>query len=771
MSRIGKLVVHNLKKEKGQYISFGLILCVTALIINMAFVLVRQMDMAYDDKAERLETADIQFLIPALQDNAALETEATSQNVNSNKSGDSLEDKILQIEGVSFVEKREGIMESTIVKDFRGTDFDMNLIFYNMDERHVLNQLEVTEQTQEKDKSNEIYLPLYISEFGEFDMAEEIVMETGGKEYTFFIAGTVEEMQFGNYGGGMMGCYLPKETYEKFAGEKEDKLVSSYSLRLKSQAEEEAVMEEVRQVLQDESITTLYIQNAQSNKKIRTMVCTLVMVILLAFALIVLLVSLFLCKFRIQNRIEREMANLGVLKALGYTGSQIIWSVILPYLLTGVITSLLGIFGSYMVLPGVSEMLALQSGLRFRAHFDVLSLLLVVGILFLFISVFTYVSAGKIRKLQPILAIRGMQDGGKSGKGYYVLLFLVMFVMTILISFAGVLMYNVVIKPEYFMKTLSEESPSVILQVDEKEKNTVKEELQQHQQVRKALFYANETVEVEGNTITAFVCEDFSKVENNLCYEGRNPQQADEIAVGNSLMEKEEMSIGDQIVVKREDTAITYTIVGFVQSVNYQGEICELTKDGMEQLQENPQTASLYVYLEEGADVEAFVREVEEAYPQEIYKTVNYDKMTETSQEMYAGVIKIVIAAIFAVTICIILLILFIIMKSYLVQNRQELGIYKAIGYSNKQLMLKLAGSFLPVSFLAVLLSALLGKGYMPVILNEVFQMVGAMKNECQVPLGILMLFGGALCLVTFFISVCLTLPIKKISAYSLIRE
>lgn len=64
MSRIGKLVVHNLKKEKGQYISFGLILCVTALIINMAFVLVRQMDMAYDDKAERLETADIQFLIP-----------------------------------------------------------------------------------------------------------------------------------------------------------------------------------------------------------------------------------------------------------------------------------------------------------------------------------------------------------------------------------------------------------------------------------------------------------------------------------------------------------------------------------------------------------------------------------------------------------------------------------------------------------------------------------------------------------------------------------
>ena len=759
MSQIWKLVVHNLKKEKGQYVSFGLILCITALIINMAMVLVRQMDHAYDEKAEQLEAADITLLAP----------EHTS-----------LLQKIEELDAVSQVEQREALMAGTVVKDFRGTDFDMNLIYYNMDETHVMNQLETMEEgtisdTKPADNtaSNqlEIYLPLYISEFGEYQVGEKIEMEVGEEVSRFSIKGTVQEMQFGNYGGGMMGVYLPEASYEKFAKEKELYEITAYSIQLKDYATEEAVMEELRQVMQEEQNTPLYLKGAAENKQTRTMVCTLIMVILLAFAVIVLLVSLFLCKFRIQNKIEGEMTNLGVLKALGYTSSQIIQSMMIPYIATGILASLIGIGSSYFVLPGISEMLALQSGLKFAAAFDFGCLLLVVVVLFLFISIFTYISAGKIRKLQPILAIRGMQDGAKGGKGYYVLLFLVMFVMTILISFAGILSYNVVIKPENFMRTLSEETPSVILQVDATQKAYIKEELQQHEQVEQVLLYGSTTVEVEGNTLTAFVCEDFGKVKNDLCYEGRNPQQKDEIALGSSLAEQENLSIGDKVSVTLENTTKTYTIVGLVQSVNYQGQICELTEEAMEILQNQPQSTSFYIYLKEGADAEKFVEEVKKAYEQEIYQEINYEKMTQTSQEMYTGVVKLVIAAISIITVFIILLILFIIMKSYLVQNRQELGIYKALGYSNKQLMLKLATNFLPVSFVAVMLSALLGKGYMPKILETTFQMVGAMKNHCQVPLEVLLIFGGGLCLVTFIISICLTMPIKRISAYSLIRE
>ena len=111
------------------------------------------------------------------------------------------------------------------------------------------------------------------------------------------------------------------------------------------------------------------------------------------------------------------------------------------------------------------------------------------------------------------------------------------------------------------------------------------------------------------------------------------------------------------------------------------------------------------------------------------------------------------------------------IIKSLIIKRKQELGIYKAIGYSNTQLILQIAGSFLPVSAAAVLISAVAGVWYMPVINRALFQMIGAMKNNLEVSFTFLLLFAFAQIVLDFVISVCLALPIRRISAYSLIRE
>ena len=50
------LVLHNLRKAKGQYISFGLIICLTALIMNIALVLAFQTFDAYDSRFLELHT-------------------------------------------------------------------------------------------------------------------------------------------------------------------------------------------------------------------------------------------------------------------------------------------------------------------------------------------------------------------------------------------------------------------------------------------------------------------------------------------------------------------------------------------------------------------------------------------------------------------------------------------------------------------------------------------------------------------------------------------
>ncbi|MBD5462254.1 MAG: ABC transporter permease [Lachnospiraceae bacterium] len=773
MKKIRGLILHNLIKDKGQYASFGIILLITAFILNLALVLTFQVDKAYDKKLNDLDTANINFCIPQMQDK------------------DVLSEECLKLTGVKDVERREGIFVSAVMKEFRGVDFTMNTVFYNLDEARRLNQFKLLKESG-KEFDAPVYVPLFVAEFGEFQLGDDIIYEIDGEEYLFQIAGILEEMQYGNAGSGLLLAYLPEETYRELEKEREVNRIAEYSLMTDGNVQD--IKNEISTMLSEENIHLLSILDRDSAKQVRTMVCNLTILILVVFSFIILLVSMFLCKFRIQNGIEEEITNMGVLKALGYTGSMIIFATILPYMLVGVLTAFAGACLSYLLLPVLSESLAMQSGFSFALHFDAAALFLTVLLLGGITLFFTYFAAKRIKKLVPIDAIRGNSPDKGSKRNYFpldktagslqinlilkqtaasakqnVLLFIVSFLMMMLVAFAGTLFYNVVICPENFSSTLSEEMPGIILTTKPETLEYVKNELKDKTQIEKVLEYTAGNVKTKAGSATAFLSEDFSLVSNDLCYEGRNPEKDNEIAVGSAYAE--DYSIGDKIEIQCGDNTYTYDIVGYVQSVNYQGEVIELTKEGYLHLDSNFNSQSLYLYLADGVDAEAFLREIEEEYDTDIIASVNYDKMMESSQGMYQGIVKGIIAAIFLVTVLIVFLILSIIIKSLIVRRKQEFGIYKAMGYSNIQLIIQIAGSFLPVSIAAVLTSAILGIWYMPVVNKVLFQMIGAMKNNLQVSLTVLLLFAAAQIAADFIISVCLALPIKKISAYSLIKE
>ena len=114
MNRTATLMIHNLKKAKGQYLSFGFIICLTAFIMNIALALAFQTFNAYDSLFSELDTADINFMIPQFQDDSEII------------------DEIRKIDGVSAVEKHGGVFVSATVREFANSDFDMNTVFYNV---------------------------------------------------------------------------------------------------------------------------------------------------------------------------------------------------------------------------------------------------------------------------------------------------------------------------------------------------------------------------------------------------------------------------------------------------------------------------------------------------------------------------------------------------------------------------------------------------------------------------------------------------------------
>ena len=77
----------------------------------------------------------------------------------------------------------------------------------------------------------------------------------------------------------------------------------------------------------------------------------------------------------------------------------------------------------------------------------------------------------------------------------------------------------------------------------------------------------------------------------------------------------------------------------------------------------------------------------------------------------------------------------------------------------------------MPVSIIAIMLSSALALCYMPVIYQFIFETLGVMKNNIEISFGFLMLFAVAQILVNIMISIILCMPIRKISAYALIKE
>ena len=744
MKKISTLILHNLNKAKGQYISFGVFICLTAFIINIALVLAFQTFNAYDSLFDKLNTADVNFIIPQLQDNKELFTE------------------VEEIDGVSFVEKHGGVFTPVTVREFAGSDFDMNTVFYNLDEERTLNLLDVAEYSEKNDSS--VYIPMYMKELGGFAEGGSIAYSIDGKEHTYDIGGIVLEMQYGNYGTGIIGGYFPEAVYEDFANEYSNQVIAEYSLKTIGTADLSEIKNTISEMLREKGIALLNINDRDTSKQTRTMVCTLLIVIFLALAAIILVVSIFLSNFRIRSAIEDELAQMGVLKALGYTSHMIIASAVMPYIFVGIISTVIGIGLSYAILPFVAGILAIQSGFSYTPDFDIMALLIVILTLTFAISLFSYISAGKIHRLEPINAIRGIT--GDESAGQNILLFIVSFGIMVLLSIAGTLLYNVNVKSDNFMNTLSEELPSVIFTAEDEKMTELRELLESDSRVRLFMEYASVPVSYEDGSLTAFVCEDFSKTTNDICYEGHSPVKDNEIAVGNAISDN--YPIDNEIELTVGNQSANYIVTGYIQSVNNAGAVCQLTSEGYEKIGKTTNSVNVYLY---NKNADEFINEYEESHDAIIKSSVNFEQMSENGKRMYTSIVSVIVIVLFVISVLMVLLVMYVIINSMISRRRQEFGIYKAIGYTNRQLTVKTALEFIPVVAMASIISGIAGLWYLPALNNIIFSLIGAVKNHFEVSVWMLIVFAMLFTAAAFVISILLSAPIKKITAYSLLKE
>ena len=768
---MGGLVRHNLKKARGQFISFGIVMMITAVILNISLVLLFQTGKAYDRRFEELDTSDISAAVPSA---AAY---------------DGLDGDIAALEGVSQVEDNEALFASAALQEFQGSDFTMNTYFYRLSDERTISK-HTADEISDNEEEMGAYIPMYLSALGGYKTGGKIRYIIDGKEYAFTVNGIISEMQYGNYGTGFIGIYLTDKAYEELTSEESFTAVSEYLIKADSAADISEVKSDISALLKDKSIPTFSLLDRDNAKNSRTMVSNTIVLFLAVFALLVLIVSIFLARFRIKNTIDEEINEMGVLKGIGYTSRQLMLSQVIPY---GVICGaglLLGTALSYTVIPSVANVLAVQSGFSYTPVFDIRAALIAIFGILVFVLLFTVLAAGKIKRLEPINAIRGIdplkpvtknrfpldtskgpvaldltfkQAGASAGRN--ILLFAVTFVMMILLAFTGVLLYNVNIRPDNFLTTLSEELPDIKVQSDGEHFEELKEILDGENV--KAVSYGITGGEYSDGSLPVIVCEDHSLLKNDIGYEGSHPGNAGEIAIGSALAE--DYPIGDTFTLTVNGTAHDYRVSGFIQSVNNNGLIAELTDEGYNSISDTP-LYSLNVYTD-GRDTDSLVDKLNNEYSDYTVNVSNAAKETKAMQAMYSSLITVAAALLFVITVLIVLLILYVIMRSMTSSLKTDFGICKAMGFTSRQLIMQTVGSITPVVLISSVLSAALGTAYLPAMLGGIFSVIGAQKNNFEIPAAVLLIMAVVLTAVNVVIGTLLCRPIKKITAYSLIKE
>ncbi len=539
-----------------------------------------------------------------------------------------------------------------------------------------------------------------------------------------------------------------------------------------------------------------WVNDIEMVKSVSTLPINMVAMILVAFAAVIVLVSLIVIKFRVTNSIDDGIINIGVLKAVGYTSRQILASITLQFMLIAFSAGVFGIAVSYAVMPLFGGIITTLSGLLWTQHLDAsinfASILIVVVLMLIVILL----SSMRIKKLQPVAALRGgimthsfkkntfPLEKAKGGLHFVlacktmvinrkqnIMITFIIAAITFASVFSVVLYYNVATDKTAFVHLVGAETSNVMVQSKSAE-DTKKllAAFEQMDDVAKTAILDMILMKIDGQTVHTSVSDDFSKLDNQTVYEGRYPQYDNEIALSWAVAKMLRKSIGDTVMVKAGDATHPYLITGLSQSISNMGQAAYLTLSGLQQVIPGYSGTLINVYLN-GIDNAGFIRNLKEQYGNMTEDIVNIDEVINSQSGVYISAVFAVMVMILAITVLIVILILYLVIKTMILKRKREFGILKATGYTTLQLMTQIALSFVPIVIAGVIMGGVLGCLYTNSMLTLLLSGAGIHNVQFIVKIPLIVMLCIGLVVLAYLVSMLISRRIKWITAYGLITE
>ena len=766
------LAKSNFRKNKGLSICISLLLIIASMFICLSFLLVFDYNKNAYKQAKKLDTTDM--FIYSTNDATAVTKEYIDSIMPNTVEEYLYQDTIC----------------ATITISYNNGEVSPYVIINKEDSMNrSISKVEIVEE-DESITSNYLYVPYHFHVGGGYKIGDTYTLKME-KTYTFTIKGYVNQTYGGSYQAGTYEFFVSNEMFDQMESECASQNGFSLYINYKDDANQRLESNKIiNKIFAEKNVgsTSTSIDNTITN---RTFIATIFFISFLLTAVIIILIVILMVYNNISNYVKENMRNLGALKAMGYTSRDLKSSIYLQFIIICVIGLVLGVLAGHLFLPTISGLLIKQSGIPYCTRFNMLSTILTVIIIPTFVLIMVAISSRKLKKIEPIIALRdGVEahnfkknmvplDRTKLGLNMSLSLkntfknikqntisFITVLVLSFLMVIAITMFQNFSVKPKFGLLTF--ELNDGVVMVDKTKTTEVWEYLNEHTDNNKYLVQW-ELQDTDYSPIFTYIVDDFSKMNNtDVCYKGSFPKMDNEIAIAGKYASSVGKKIGDEITLKSGDKSFTYLITGFTQTCNNGGQECAMTKDGGAHLLDLDNINSTFWFDKDG-DASQVLKDVKNEFGDAIISTMDINETIKAQIGMFVSVANLMVVIISVITAAIIILVLYLLMKNIIRDRRYEYGILKAVGYRSRDLIIQNVLSFMPTLFLGTLIGTVVSYFIASPYIGLMMRSFGIMKCTMYIPIHFLVLSVLFMMVISVVAGILMSLKIRKVEPVKLL--
>lgn len=777
MRKLFLIARSNMRKAKGQTVAIVVLILIAALMLNLWLMLSMDYKANFDRYHDKLNAEHVTL---AVDDDTDDMREFLSQNLESDT-------KVKEY-------RLDGCMHMVGTFQYNGGMMNGEFIFMDK-ETAIKRAIGKAEIVEDGNNISGVYLPM-LYKTDDIEVGKTIEISIGSHPVEYTVCGFFNSVMMGSHNCALTQIILTADKYAELGELNYAPKATLCSVRLNDKSENLNFEAALKAIVSERSPNMRMASNcygivAQS----RYISQGITSAIMCVMAFLVLLIALVVIVSNIINYIQVNIKNLGALKAVGYTSKQLICSLLLQFSLLALITAVAGAALSYAIFPAINSMMIAQTGIPYAVRFLPLPILISLVILCGAVAFAVWLAARRIRKIEPIVALRsGVQTHNfkknhvplertkaplnfalalkttLSGVKHNITVCITMLVLSLVVVFSGLMTENVIVDMSPFLDLIVGETADSCINVETEIEEEFMDALEADGRVEKAYLYNSINISHDGGVeLLATMCDDFAKVNNQrVIFKGRFPKYENEIAIAGKYAREKGFKVGDEIDITANGKTERYLISGFTQITNNLGRDCLLTREGYERLGELT-NVSYYINIKSGTDIDKFNAEMKEKFEGNVNATINVATTIDGAASVYVSLMTIIVIAILVLSVIIIAFVLYLLVRTMLNNKKRDYGILKSMGFTTKQLIMQTALSFMP----AIIISTVVGIIISCIAINPLMSLflssMGIIKCTFGMPYLFVVFAGIGLMLLAFGIACLLSLKIKKIAPRNLL--